>query len=276
MKTIILSAGQGKRLLPLTETTPKCLLSVDADKPALEIQLHALAECGIQHATVMVGFGAEKVESFLATCPVRGIDIATRYNPFFAVSNNLATCWTASPEMHEDFLLLNGDTLFEPAVLQRLLRAPPAPIVLAIDRKAEYDEDDMKVSVRDERSLTAVGKRLPASQVNGESIGLMRFRASGAGAFRTALETAMREPASLQRWYLSVIDTLADSSLVEVVSIEGLWWAEIDTPEDLAQVRAHFVPHQTTLSSYKTSLPNETSSLDETSLPNETSLVGEP
>ena len=269
MKAIILSAGQGKRLLPLTETTPKCLLSVDADKSALEIQLHALAECGIQQATIMVGFGAEKVESFLATCPVRGIDITIRYNPFFAVSNNLATCWTAMPEMHADFLLLNGDTLFEPAVLQRLLMAPSAPIVLAIDRKAAYDADDMKVSVRDERSLTAVGKTLPPSQVHGESIGLMRFRASGAEAFRTALETAMRESASLQRWYLSVIDTLANSSLVEVVSIEGLWWAEIDTPEDLAQVRAHFVPQQTTLSSY------ETSQLDETSSRGEISPVGE-
>ena len=261
MKAIILSADQGKRLLPLTETTPKCLLSVDADRPALEIQLHALAECGIQQATIMVGFGAEKVESFLATCPVRGIDITIRYNPFFAVSNNLATCWTAIPEMHADFLLLNGDTLFEPAVLQRLLRAPSAPIVLAIDRKAVYDADDMKVSMRDERNLTAVGKTLPPAQVHGESIGLMRFRASGAEAFRTALETAMHEPASLQRWYLSVIDTLADSSLVEVASIEGLWWAEIDTPEDLAQVRAHFAPRQATLSSY------ETASLDETPSP---------
>lgn len=257
MKAIILSAGQGKRLLPLTETTPKCLLSIDADKPALEIQLQALAECGIQHAAIMVGFGAEKVESFLATCPVRGIDITTRYNPFFAVSNNLATCWTAIPEMHGDFLLLNGDTLFEPSVLQRLLMAPSAPIVLAIDRKAEYDEDDMKVSVRDEHRLMAVGKRLPPSQVNGESIGLMRFRASGAEAFRTALETAMREPASLQRWYLSVIDALADSSRVEVASIEGLWWAEIDTPEDLAQVRAHFEPQQATLGSYEAEPPDE-------------------
>ena len=257
MKAIILSAGQGKRLLPLTETTPKCLLSVDADKPALEIQLHALAECGIEHATIIVGFGAEKVESFLATCPVHGIDITTRYNPFFAVSNNLATCWTAIPEMHEDFLLVNGDTVFEPAVLQRLLIAPSAPIVLAIDRKAEYDEDDMKVSVRDGQSLTAVGKRLPPSQVNGESIGIMRFRAGGAEAFCAALETAMREPASLQRWYLSIIDTLADSSRVEVVSIEGVWWAEIDTPEDLAEVRAHFAAQQATLSSYEAVPPDE-------------------
>ncbi len=261
MKAIILSAGQGKRLLPLTETTPKCLLPVDGGRPALEIQLRALAACGIQHATVMVGFGADKVEHFLARCPLPEIEVTTRFNPFFAVSNNLATCWTAIPEMTENFVLLNGDTLFEPAVLERLLLAPLASVTLAIDRKPSYDEDDMKVSIRHERTLAAVGKTLPPAVVHGESIGLMTFRANGVNAFRAALEQALRDSTSLQRWYLSVIDSMANSSDasissgVEVASIEGLWWAETDTPEDLARVRAHFSSQQATLSAFETSAP---------------------
>ena len=255
MKAIILSAGQGKRLLPLTAATPKCLLPVDGSRPALEIQLRTLAACGIQRATVMVGFGADKVEHFLARCPLPEIEVTTRFNPFFALSNNLATCWTAIPEMTEDFVLLNGDTLFEPAVLERLLRAPFAAVSLAIDRKPSYDEDDMKVSIRHERTLAAVGKTLPPAVVHGESIGLMTFRASGVPAFRVALEKAMRDPTALQRWYLSVIDALAHSSLVEVTSIEGLWWAETDTPEDLAEVRAYFSSQQAALSAFATAAP---------------------
>ena len=260
MKAIILSAGQGKRLLPLTATTPKCLLAVDGSRPALEIQLRALAACGIQHATVMVGFGADQVEDFIADFltrrPLPEIAVTTRFNPFFAVSNNLATCWTAIPEMTEDFVLLNGDTLFEPAVLERLLRAPLAPVTLAIDRKPSYDDDDMKVSIRHERSLAAVGKTLPPAVVHGESIGLMTFRATGVNAFQAAVEKAMRDPTSLQRWYLSVIDSMADSSnSVEVASIEGLWWAETDTPEDLADVRAHFSSQPATLSAFETAAP---------------------
>ena len=255
MKAIILSAGQGKRLLPLTAATPKCLLPVDGGRPALEIQLRTLAACGIQRATVMVGFGADKVEHFLARCPLPEIEVTTRFNPFFALSNNLATCWTAIPEMTEDFVLLNGDTLFEPAVLERLLRAPFAAVSLAIDRKPSYDEDDMKVSIRHERTLAAVGKTLSPAVVHGESIGLMTFRASGVPAFRVALEKAMRDPTALQRWYLSVIDALAHSSLVEVTSIEGLWWAETDTPEDLAEVRAYFSSQQAALSAFATAAP---------------------
>lgn len=240
MKAIILSAGQGKRLLPLTETTPKCLLAVDGDRPALEVQLRVLAACGIRRATVMTGFGADKVEDFLAGCRLPDIDVTTRFNPFFAVSNNLATCWTALPEMTGDFVLLNGDTLFEPAVLDRLLRAPTAPITLAVNRKAAYDDDDMKVTVHADRRLAAVGKTLAPETVHGESIGLMTFRGRGVAAFRAALESAMRDPAALQRWYLSVIHDLAATLPVAVCFIEGSWWAETDTPADLAEVRTHF------------------------------------
>ena len=255
MKVIILSAGQGKRLLPLTETTPKCLLPVDGSRPALEIQLRTLAACGIQRATVMTGFGVDKVEQFLAGYPLPEIEVTSRFNPFFALSNNLATCWTAIPEMTEDFILLNGDTLFEPAVLERLLLAPPAAVNLAIDRKPSYDDDDMKVSIRRERTLAAVGKNLPPAVVHGESIGLMTFRATGVHAFRVALEKAMRDPTALQRWYLSVIDSMTHSSMVEVASIEGLWWAETDTPQDLADVRAYFSSQRATLAAFETAAP---------------------
>jgi choline kinase len=59
--------------------------------------------------------------------------------------------------------------------------------------------------------------------------------------FRVALEEAVRGPEAMQSWYLSVLNTMCLSSVVETVSIEGLWWGEIDTPEDLAKVRSHFL-----------------------------------
>lgn len=243
MKAIILSAGQGRRLLPFTAEMPKCLLPVDADRTVLELQLRALAQCGIQDVTILVGFGADKVERFLRTRPVPGIEVHTRYNPFFATSNNLITCWAAMSEMTEDFILLNGDSLFEPEALRRLLSAPWAPVTLTINRKAEYDDDDMKVSLNGGRRLKAVGKTLPRSVVHGESIGMIRFCGEGIETFRATLEEAVRGPEALQRWYLSVLNTMCVSSIVEIVSIEGLWWGEIDTPEDLARVRAHFLNH---------------------------------
>ena len=112
MKAIVLSAGQGKRLLPLTAELPKCLLPVASDANVLEIQLRSLARCGVERATVVVGFGAERVERFLTATPIPGLEVEVLFNPFYALSDNLATCWLARHQMHEDFLLLNGDTIF--------------------------------------------------------------------------------------------------------------------------------------------------------------------
>lgn len=238
MKAIVLSAGRGRRLLPLTAEIPKCLLPVDADRPALELQLRALARCGIRCATVMVGFGAEKVERFLASHPIGDIEVRTRYNPFFETTNTLVTCWLAVPEMTEDFVLLNGDTLFETEVLRRVLASHEAPVTLAIDQKAEYDEDDMKVVLSSGRRLKAVGKALAVPKIDGESIGLMVFRGKGVEAFRAALDAAIRDPAALHKWYHDVISLMAGSWLVETESITGLWWTEIDTPQDLAKARS--------------------------------------
>lgn len=237
MKAIILCAGQGRRLLPLTTTRPKCLLPVIGEQTVLEHQLEALAECGVDEARVLVGFGAEQVEQRLAQRPVRGISVETIYNPFYAITDNLVTCWIAREEMNEDFLVLNGDTLFESSVLARLLAAPPAPLTLAIDCKGEYDADDMKVARSQGGRLRAVGKTLDPAIVNGESIGLMRFQASGASGFRQALEAKVRQPSAMKAWYLSVVNDMAASMLVRTVSIAGLWWGEIDSPRDLESVR---------------------------------------
>ena len=255
MKAIILSAGPGRRLLPLTAEVPKCLLPVDADHPALELQLRMLARCGVRCATIMVGFGAEKVERFLATHPIEGIEVRTRYNPFFETTNNLVTCWLAVHEMTEDFVLLNGDTLFETEVLRRVLASHEAPVTLAIDQKAEYDEDDMKVVLSGDGRLKAVGKTLATPRVDGESIGLMVFRGQGVEAFRAELDAAMRDPAALHKWYLDVINTMAGSLLVETALIEGLWWTEIDTLEDLAKACSHFARERATFEQMATLAP---------------------
>jgi choline kinase len=240
MKAIVLSAGQGRRLLPLTADRPKCMLPVDGERCVLEIQLETLARCGVERATVVVGFGAAQVERYLARTPFPGLAVETLYNPFYALSDNLVTCWLARHLMHEDFVLLNGDTVFEDAVLRRLLQGPANAITVTIDHKRAYDDDDMKVSVDDEGRLVAIGKTLKPEMVNGESIGLLCFRGSGPKLFREAVERTIRHPGALKAWYLSVVNELAQDTPVDTASIRGLWWRELDSPEDLAELQRSF------------------------------------
>jgi choline kinase len=238
MKAVILSAGQGSRLLPLTEDRPKCLLPINSSN-LIELQIRSLIECGINEVAVVVGFRAPAVDKFLDVFRREGVTVRTLFNPFFNVADNLASCWMARQEMERDFVLLNGDTLFEPQVLDSLLSAPPAAITLAIDRKAAYDSDDMKVRLNGAR-LVEVGKTLSSEKVDGESIGMMRFLGEGPRRFAEVLHEIMHTPNGISWWYLKAIGVLADQGLVETHSIEGLTWGEVDFPADLEQARQLF------------------------------------
>ncbi len=231
MKAIILSAGQGRRLLPLTEVTPKCCLR-PGELSILEWQIRELSAAGVDEVVVVTGFGHEKVEEIVRR--VKGIRARTLYNPFYAQSDNLGTCWVVRGEMDGPFVLINGDTLFETAVMQRLFKdVTRYPITLATDQKVSYDDDDMKIWAEGIR-LCRVGKRLDLSHVNGESIGMMYFDATGADIFVKKVEALMRQGDGLTRWYLSAIDELAQAGMVGISSIHGLSWCEVDDPVDLA------------------------------------------
>jgi choline kinase len=229
-RAIILAAGQGKRLLPLTETRPKCLLPL-AGRSLLAWQLTALEAAGVREAVVVTGFGADAVEAEVEQLPSPGLAVRTLFNPFYASADNLGSCWVARGEFDRHLLLLNGDTLFETEIAARLLAAPPAEITVTIDRKSAYDSDDMKVLTHGDQ-LVAIGKTIGA--YDAESIGFLRFSAEGARRFAAETEHVLRRPGGLKSWYLSVIDELAHRvGCVTVQSIEGLDWAEIDFPRDL-------------------------------------------
>jgi choline kinase len=230
-RAIILSAGQGSRLGPLTERRPKCLIDLSG-RTMLGWQLRRLEAAGLKEAVVVTGFGANLVDAEVARWPAAGMKVRTLFNPFFALADNLASCWLARREFDRPVLLLNGDTLFETAIAERLIGAPASEITLAIDRKPSYDSDDMKVQT-DGLRLCAIGKSIET--YDSESIGFLRFSAAGAARFSQAVDEAMRRPEGLKRWYLSVIDHLAHTTeAVAVQSIEGLEWGETDFPEDVA------------------------------------------
>lgn len=239
MKAILLSAGQGSRLLPLTLNRPKCLLPL-GDETILARQIRELMSCGLRDITVVVGFCAEAVERELARLRTRSVSLKTLFNPFYAVADNLGSCWLARDEMKSSFLLVNGDTVFERGIVDRLLAAEPRwPITLTIDRKPFYDADDMKVVVEGER-LLRVGKTIDGVRIDGESIGVSVYSGQGVRLFRDTLQQMLRTPQNVKSWYLKAIDALAHRGHVGTLLIEGLRWGEVDYPQDLDRVRSLF------------------------------------
>lgn len=235
-KAIILAAGQGSRLLPLTADQPKCLIDF-AGKSLIAWQIESLAANGITEIAVVTGFRDEKLSAALAAIAQPGVTIRTRFNPFYKVADNLGSCWIVREEMDQDFIILNGDTLVSPEIVGRLIAGATAPITVTIDVKDGYDLDDMKVQ-RDGDRLLQIGKRLEPHETNAESIGMLAFKGEGPAIFRNQVEAMMRTPEGVLNWYLKAIHALAPSGVVGTVSIEGLKWAEVDFPEDLPIARA--------------------------------------
>jgi choline kinase len=230
MKALILGAGQGRRLLPMTASAPKCTLSI-LGRSVIEWQIDELSTLEIDRVTVVVGFGADQVERLL-TARYGPDRIKVLYNPDFAESDNLVSCWMAREEMNEDFILLNGDTLFEASVVRTLLNMPAQPVRVVIDHKPNYDADDMKVTLDGER-LVNIGKDLQPDKIHAESAGIILFRGKGPVLFREAIDKALEDPSSRKKWYLSVIQKMSWSMSVWTCSIKGLRWCEIDYPADL-------------------------------------------
>jgi len=230
VKAIILAAGQGRRLMPLTAQTPKSAVLVEG-RTMLEWQLRELSQTEVDEVVVVTGFAPEAVERVLER--VIGLRVRAVHNPFFAHADNLGTCWAARAEFDAPCMIINGDTLFEASVARTLLdHSDHAPITLATDRKAAYDADDMKVVTRADR-LLRVGKHLGTAHVNGESIGMMVFRGGGPQRFRHKVEQMMRREDGLRQWYLAAIDALAREDHVAACCIRGQAWCEVDDRRDL-------------------------------------------
>jgi choline kinase len=232
MKAVILSAGQGKRLMPLTANNPKCLLNIEGQF-LIEWQINELCRGGIDQISVVVGYQADRVRQLLGS-RYDSQRVRTLYNPTYAWADNLFSCWVARAEMDDEFILLNGDTLFEAAVVNRLLAMPTRPVTVVTHQKRYYDADDMKVARHGDR-LVKIGKDLAVDKVDGESIGMILFRREGPTMFRRAVESALRDSAACKKWYLSVIDEMAQTLPVWTCPINGLQWCEVDFPADLMQ-----------------------------------------
>ena len=238
MKVIILAAGQGSRLLPLTQDLPKALLEINGHT-LIGRQIDAFASCGVTEFVVVTGFRPDLMEEALARIARRnGVTIRTIYNPFYAVADNLASCWMAREEMTGDFIQVNGDNVFRADLAEALVRAEGASIIAAVDRKAHYDADDMKVILQGDR-LLRIGKELPLAEVNAEALGFYVFRGEGPALYRQTLEEMMREPDGLNQWFPAAIDRLARHVEVKALDLTGLEWCEVDYPTDLNLAREY-------------------------------------
>jgi len=236
-QAVILAAGFGSRLRPLTDARPKALVTVGG-QPLLGHALDALAGHGLTEVTVVVGYAAETVREFVADRS----DVLVRCveNVAYATTNTLASLLCAEPTVDGDIVLLDGDLIFEPAVLAPMLARGTS---LALDRDRPLDDDAVKVAVDEEGEwIVAVSKQLPHGLHGiGESIGMARIDHATLKALvpigRRLLESGMN-----QAYYEAAFQALIDEgACFGTADVTGLRWTEIDDHDDLRRAEALFV-----------------------------------
>ena len=237
MKAIILAAGIGRRLSPLTDRTPKCLLPVGG-KSLLERMLSSLSEVGTAEAVLVIGHLKEQIQERIGT---RFLGLNVRYieNPEYRLGS-IRSLWHARRELREDSLVMDADVLFPTALLYRLLSAPSAS-ALCLDEVFTDSGEEMKLFAQADR-VVAISRKAPACSYDrvGEGVGFMKCSAPHGELLATLLEEMVRNGADGD--YEDAINRLLPQVPVGWVAVDGLPWTEIDFQEDLKRAQEEILP----------------------------------
>ena len=235
---MVLAAGAGKRLQPLTDDLPKTLLEIDGERTILDLAIANLRSVGSDEVVVVTGFAAARVDERAAELERRyGVKLHQVVNPKAEIWNNAYSLWCAREAFAEGVLLVNGDTVHPPSVEERLLEARGEDIVIAIDDDLDrMHEEAMKVQLSEEGFLARITKQMPMADARGEYIGLTLVEPRAAGALAEALEATWRRDPQL--YYEDGFQEFVDrGGVVGTAPIGAVDWVEVDDHDDRGRAR---------------------------------------
>ena len=226
-KAVILAAGNGDRFHNPTHESK--LLQPLLGRPILLRTLEAAHEAGIRSATVVLGYQAERVRALAEAGAPRGMDVSFALNPEWRLENGVSAYAAKVSAGGDRFALLMGDHVFEPPVLQKMLRleVEPDESLLAIDARPIAPE------VADEATkVRRVGSRIVAI---GKDLAEYDALDTGVFVFSPVLFDALEYARAQGDTTLSGgVRRLAALGLMRAVEIGDATWCDIDTLSDLA------------------------------------------
>ncbi|HEX4335994.1 MAG TPA: phosphocholine cytidylyltransferase family protein [Polyangiaceae bacterium] len=235
---MILAAGVGSRLRPLTDDRPKALVPVGG-RSILARSLDALRAVGVDRLVVASGYREDALRAALASAP---FEVIFRQNPDYATTQNSVSLAMCRDALERDaFFRLDGDVVFDAEILSRLDSAG-APLAAAVDSRRALDLEAMKVRVDPHTGLvTTFGKGISISDAAGESIGIERISREAAPILFDGLERAIKG-GETNLYYEDVYARLIESGKLSAsaVQVGDLRWCEVDAPEDLLDAERLF------------------------------------
>ncbi|RKY63591.1 MAG: hypothetical protein DRQ02_12465 [Candidatus Latescibacterota bacterium] len=223
MKAIILAAGIGRRLLPLTENKPKALLEVGG-KPLLYYQLEYIQKkIDLKDVYIVSGHCGKLIENFAPACPI--IE-----NQRYENTNNIYSLWLMKDIIKEEFILFNSDVLFHEKILDKIIKSNFENAIVVDDYK-ELGDEEMKVILNNNK-LVEISKYIDPKKATGEYIGISKFSKNGAKILFNKIDELIKQ-GKVNEWYEEAFAEIINDLSIYGVSTDGLPWIEIDDFTDL-------------------------------------------
>lgn len=226
MKALILAAGLGSRLAPLTDDCPKSLVKVNG-KSILIKQIENLKENGIEDITIISGYKADILEKKIKE---EYPEINIIHSEDYKNTNNMYSAYLASNKLKgQDFLMMNADVFFDSSVIKELIAFEAEnAIVTDIGR---YMEESMKVVEKDGR-LIKISKQISPKEALGCSIDVYKFSSEGGQAFFNKCKEYIVEKKELKLWSEVALNDILNEIEFKACPLVGRWY-EIDNHDDL-------------------------------------------
>ena len=226
---VILAAGMAKRLRPLTDTKPKCLLEV-GKRTLLERTVDAMAATGITEFVVVTGYRGEMIREWISTHSPVG-EWTFIHNADYEHNNNIYSLWLALQQVHgQEVLLMDSDILCDPQAVMAV--ATQQESALALNRH-ELGEEEMKIVVDKDNRITEISKTCRVEDAVGESVGIEKMTADYSEALFRELDQMILKEGLIDIFYERAFERLIPQGYsFKVVDTTDYFSYELDTPED--------------------------------------------
>ena len=233
MRVFILAAGVGSRISRACHGLPKCLLPLGG-RPMIRWTLERLARHGLTDVTIVTGYNRGAITTEL------GDSVRYRYNPFYRVTNSIASLWFARDLLEGPAILMNADIFFEDRLVDVVLGESMSPVLFSdTSRKIEAD---YRFRLEGDR-IIGYGKDIPPEETDAEYIGIGRVAAADMPAFRNRLDKLIEEE-KYHMWWEDVLYTMiADGGTVRHHDVRGIFWAEADFVQDYERMIQWIAEH---------------------------------
>jgi len=231
MKAVILTAGIGSRIKPLTDNCPKILLKV-GDKTILERMVSHIQDCGLNEIIFVVGYLKEQIKDFVKT-KFPDLNASFVMNDKYAETNTGYSLMLVKDFIQDSgFIKFDADIVFDKEILKKLIEYKHDNC-LCVDKTINLDTEEIKVIIDNKNRILKANKTVTPKDAVGESIGIEKISKETAKLLFKELELMMQDKKNHQEYYEDAYERLIEKNVpFYALDISGLKWVEIDTQED--------------------------------------------